>query len=163
MASRHAMAIHPRTHLEYALGYLALGLIDEARAELALIPATEQGSPDALAVRIEVAMAAETWSQVVELAPLATEAAPATERPWIAWAYALRELQQIAAARDVLLRGERSIAEPSALVDYNLACYFCLLGDHAEARRRLDRASVGEPDWREHAATDPDLAALYPA
>ncbi|HEY9249562.1 MAG TPA: hypothetical protein VIO38_10535, partial [Rariglobus sp.] len=75
----------------------------------------------------------------------------------------LREKQHIAEARDVLLRGERLIAAPTALVDYNLACYFCLLGDLVESRRRLQRACAREPGWKTEASADPDLASLKTA
>lgn len=149
-----------RKHLDYALGYMELNLFADARAELALIPEAERETPDVLGVHLELAMATSAWTRVLALAPRITAVAPALERPWIAWAYALREKQRIVAARDVLLRGERAITEPSALVDYNLACYYCLLGDLSEARRRLKRACDREPDWKTEAATDPDLAAL---
>jgi tetratricopeptide (TPR) repeat protein len=152
--------ITTRKHLDYALGYIELNLLSEARDELALIQEAEHETPDVLGVHLELAMAASKWTRVLALAPQLIALAPALERPWIAWAYALREKQRIAAARDVLLRGERAITEPSALVDYNLACYYCLLGDLPEARRRLKRACAREPDWKTEAATDPDLAAL---
>ncbi len=149
-------------HLDYALGYIELNLLTEARAELALIKATDRETPAVLSVQIELAMARSTWTRVTTLAAKVTAAAPSLERPWIAWAYALREKQRIAEAREVLLRAERAITAPSALVDYNLACYFCLLDDLPEARRRLRRACAREPDWKTEAATDPDLAALNP-
>jgi Flp pilus assembly protein TadD len=147
-------------HLDYALGYIGLNLLAEARDELALITPSEHETPEVLGVHIELAMAKSSWTRVITLAGKVAAIAPAFERPWIAWAYALREKQRIAEARDVLLRAEREITEPSALVDYNLACYFCLLGDLPEARRRLKRACAREPDWKAEAATDPDLAAL---
>ena len=107
-------------------------------------------------------MLEEVWDEVPLLAHQATELDPKQERPWIAWAYALREQQQITAARDVLLRGERVLAQPSPLVSYNLACYYCLLGDLPEAMRRLKAVFAREPAWKAEAATDPDLAALRP-
>lgn len=149
-------------HLDYALGYIGLNLLTEARDELALINVADRETPEVLGVHIELAMAKSAWTRVITLAAKVTAAAPAFERPWIAWAYALREKQRITEARDVLLRAEREITEPSALVDYNLACYFCLLGDLAEARRRLKRACDHEPDWQAEAAHDPDLAGLHP-
>ncbi len=148
-------------HLDYALGYIGLNLLAEARAELALIKPIDRESPEVLGVHIELAMAKNAWARVITLAAQVTAAAPSFERPWIAWAFALREKQRIAEARDTLLRAEREIPEPGALVDYNLACYYCLLGDLAEARRRLKRACAREPEWKAEAASDPDLAALH--
>lgn len=152
--------IPTRKHLDYAHGYLALNLHAAARAELALIRPADCEQPAVLIARIELAMATSAWTRVITLAPRVTAARPDSERPWIAWAFALREKQRIAEARDVLLRGERAIAAPGALVDYNLACYHCLLGELTEARRRLKRAIAREPEWKIEAASDPDLAAL---
>jgi Flp pilus assembly protein TadD len=154
--------IPTRTHLDYAQGYLHLNLLGEAKAELALIRPEDRNRPDVLALHLELAMAGNAWTRVITLAKKLSLTRPADERPWIAWAYALREKQRIAEARDVLLRGAKAIAEPTALVDYNLACYFCLLGDLTEARRYLKRACAREPEWTNEAAHDADLIALYP-
>jgi len=153
--------ISTRKHLDYALGYIGLNLLAEARAELALIPPADRETPEVLAVEIELAMARSTWSRVITLAARATAAAPGSERAWTAWAFALREKQRVSEARDVLLRGAAVIQDATPLVDYNLACYFCLLGDLPEARRRLKRACAREPEWKTEAAADPDLAALH--
>jgi Flp pilus assembly protein TadD len=152
--------IPTRKHLDYAQGYLGLKLLAEAKAELALIRAEDRDAPEVLAMHMELAMATGAWGRVIGFARQLASVYPADEHPWIAWAYALREKQRIAEARDVLLHGEPSIREPSALVDYNLACYYALLGDLPEARRRLKRACAREPDWKTEALTDPDLTAL---
>jgi tetratricopeptide (TPR) repeat protein len=154
--------ISTRKHLDYALGYLALNLVTEARAELALIKAGDRNAPEVITAHIELAMATSAWARVITLSPRVIATNPELERPWIAWAFALREKQRIEEARDVLLRGEKLITGPSPLVDYNLACYFCLLGDLREALRRLRRAFVRDPAWKIEAATDPDLVALQP-
>ena len=154
--------ISTRRYLDYALGYIELGLFADAREELARIEPDRQ-TPAVLAVHLELAMGEETWDEVIALAPQVVATDSPNERPWIAWAYALRERQQITEARDVLLRGEPLISEPSVLVDYNLACYYCLLGDLPEARRRLDLVIARDPHWKKDARQDPDLAALHPA
>jgi len=156
-----APVIPTRKHLDYALGYIELGLFPEAREELSRITAADRKLPAVLAVLLELAMAEETWTAVITLAPQVADTDPSNERPWIAWAYALRERRQIAEARDVLLRGAGLISEPSVLVDYNLACYFCLLGDLPEARRRLALVFARDPHWKKDARQDSDLAALY--
>jgi len=152
--------IAPRKRLAYALGYIELSLLREARAELARLSAEEREAPEAMAVLIELAMVEDDWRQVIRLAPRVTEVAPAVERPWIAWAYALRELGKIEEAREVLLRGAKTIEKPTVLVDYNLACYDCLLGDQNGAKRRLARVFKKEPGWRAQAADDPDLKGM---
>jgi Flp pilus assembly protein TadD len=153
--------IPTRKHLDYALGYLGLNLLAEARAELAMITPADREKTEVLSVQLELAMAQSAWKRVIRLASKITRESPADERPWIAWAYALRELQAVGDALDILIMGEAAIDRPSPLVDYNLACYHCLLGDLTEARRRLKRACAREPSWKTEAATDPDLADLH--
>ena len=153
--------ISTRKHLDYALGYLGLNLLAEARAELALIKPSDRETSDVLLVEIELAMAKSAWSRVITLAAKVTRDVPELERPWIAWAYALREKQAIGDAYDILIMAEEVLEKPSALLDYNLACYCCLMGDLTEARRRLKRACAREPEWKTEAAADPDLAELH--
>jgi len=153
--------ISTRKHLDYALGYLGLNLLAEARAELALIKPADRETPDVLLVEIELAMAKSAWSRVITLAAKVTRGVPELERPWIAWAYALREQNHIGDAYDILIMAEEVVENPSALLDYNLACYCCLMDDLTEARRRLKRACAREPEWKSEAASDPDLTALH--
>lgn len=159
--SSRETVISTRKHLDYALGYLSLELFAEARAELALIAPADRETPETLTVQLELAMATSAWSRVITLASKLTHLDSSPERPWIAWAYALREKQAIGDAFDILIMAEEVIDNPSPLVDYNLACYCCLMGDLSEARRRLKRACAREPSWKTEAATDPDLADLY--
>ncbi|NDC74641.1 hypothetical protein EBZ70_04980 [bacterium] len=152
--------ISPEKRLVYAMGYLSLGLQTEARAELVGLPLEFLATPPALQLRVEIAMAGNVWTEVVELAPELVATDNTAERPWIAWAYALRELQRIHEAQEILLIGRRLITDPSPIVDYNLACYACLLGELNEARALLDDVYAREPAWREIAIADSDLDAL---
>jgi predicted Zn-dependent protease len=152
--------ISPEKRLAYAVGYLSLDLHAEARAELVDLPPEFLTTPPPLQLRIEIAMAGNAWAEVVELAPDLVAADNAAERPWIAWAYALRELQRIPEAQEILLTGRRLITDPGPIVDYNLACYACLLGELAEARALLADVCARDPAWREIALADSDLDAL---
>lgn len=153
--------IAPEKHLAYAAGYLQLDMFQAAREELTELPAEVAASPAALALRIELAMAEETWDEVIELAPLLINHDSSLERPWVAWAYSLRELKRHQEAQEILLTGRRLISRPSPLVDYNLACYACLLGELDEARSLLEDVFARDKSWREVARNDPDLAPLY--
>ena len=155
------VVISPETHLSYALGYLQLGLASEAREELSALPPDFLATPPALAVRLEVAMSEETWDEVIQIAPALVGHDATQERPWIAWAYALRERERIAEAQETLLAGARLIKNPSPLVPYNLACYACLLGDIPEATRLLAAVVARDKSWRDIARDDPDLAPLF--
>jgi predicted Zn-dependent protease len=152
--------ISPEKRLAYAVGYLSLDLHAEARAELVDLPPEFLATPPALQLRVEIAMAGNAWAEVVDLAPALVAADNTAERPWIAWAYALRELQRIPEAQEILLTGRRLVADPGPIVDYNLACYACLLGELDEARALLASVCARDPAWQEIALADSDLAAL---
>lgn len=154
--------IAPEKHLAYALGFLQLGLHAEAHAELAALPPEVAATAPALTLRLELAMAEEEWERVIALAPDLVGLDSSEERPWVAWAYALRELKRINEAQETLLAGVRLIGDPSPLVEYNLACYACLLGELEEAKQLLAHVISRDKSWRDVAREDPDLAALYP-
>lgn len=155
--------IPPETHLSYALGYLQLGLVAEAREELSALTPDALATAPARVVRLEIAMADEDWDEVIQTAPELIGHDATQERPWIAWAYALREREKIAEAQETLLAGARLIKDPSPLVPYNLACYACLLGDIPEATRLLASVVARDKSWRDIARDDPDLAPLFPS
>lgn len=153
--------IPPEKHLAYALGYLQLGLAHDAREELSALAPEFLTTPAALLVRLEIAMAEETWDEVIAISPDLIGHDASQERPWIAWAYALRERERVAEAQETLLAGSRLIKSPSPLVAYNLACYACLLGDIPEAGRLLALVFDRDKSWRDVARDDPDLAPIF--
>ena len=146
--------------VQYATGYIALGLLDQAEAELAAIPSEAGELPDVLAAHTELAMAAKRWASVVRFARRLTEVEPSDVQGWVWWAYALREMQQIREARSVLLQIETAHGDEHAVVPYNLACYYCLLGEIDAAKRYFAKACKLDPSFKESAATDPDLEGL---
>ena len=152
--------ISTATRVQYATGYIALGLLDQAETELAAIPSEDRELPDVLAANAELAMAAKRWTDVVRFARRLSEVAPSDVQGWVWWAYALREMQQIREARSVLLQIEAAHGDDHAVVPYNLACYYCLLGEIETARRYFSKACKMDPSFKESAATDPDLAGL---
>lgn len=151
--------ISTRRRVEYARGYLELGLLAEAAAELDAISPPENDSVDVLSARVDLHMETKEWDRVIDAARVVCERKPARERAWIAWAYALRELQRIVEARDVLLRAEK-LHGRCGVLHYNLACYFCLLGDLTEADRRLKMAGALDDVWLQSALQDPDLREM---
>lgn len=146
--------------LRYASGYIELGMINDASDELEAIRAEDRFAVPVLVVRLELHMAANHWETVVGLGRELAQQSPKHERAWICWAYALRELQRVDEARAVLLEAEPLHGRTSALLHYNLACYYCLLGEQATARQRLAQACKLAPGFKEDARHDPDLANL---
>jgi tetratricopeptide (TPR) repeat protein len=157
---RPRSSISTAKRLEYAEGYIGLGLIKEASAELDAIDGDDRMSMKVLRVRIDLYMEAKQWDMVVTMARQVAEIAPADEQIWISWAYALRELQLIKDAEAVLLRAEKDYGHKSAILNYNLACYACLQGCHEEANKRLKRAIRLDKRFEDAWAQDPDLKAL---
>jgi hypothetical protein len=60
----------------------------------------------------------------------------------------------------VLLKIETMHGDDHAVVPYNLACYYCLLGEIDTARRYFSKACKMDSGFEESIATDPDLAGL---
>lgn len=155
-----AAMISTRRRLEYASGYLELGLAEEARAELLAIPQADRTRPEVLQVWSDYHFHRKQWNRLILTARALAKAKPDEPAGWISWAYALRELGRIAEAQEVLREAEPRHAASCAVLHYNLACYACLLGDRLEARRRLKRALRFGREWLKAALGDPDLAAM---
>jgi Flp pilus assembly protein TadD len=162
MVCRLDKRMHVKRHLSYAQGYLELGLVDEAAAELAHIAAPESDSPEVLTMRMAVLHEQEDWPKLANLAAVAVQRSSSDAGAWVTWAYATRRAHSLAAAETILLKAERQ-HPTDATIQFNLGCYACLRGDLAAARRRVDRAIALEPKFLHAVATDPDLAALRAA
>lgn len=152
--------ISTRRRLEYAAGFIELGMLPDAARELGQITGTDQNSLSVSLVRLDLQMAAKDWSGMISLAHAVTTSHPQEEKGWIFHAYALRELSRIAEAQAILLRAETIHGVHCGVLHYNLACYACLLGDKSEARRRLQHAAAMDKSWLDSALDDPDLAAM---
>lgn len=153
-------SISTARRLEYARGFLALGLVEEAKEELDEIPEVEQGSLEMMEVMMDYHSQRENWKSAASLAESVTAQKPDEPHGWISWAYAVRRSRSIAAAERILLRAEKRIGQTCALVHYNLACYRCQQGDHLGALSRLAIAFRMESHWKQAALADPDLAPL---
>jgi tetratricopeptide (TPR) repeat protein len=149
----------PKRRISHAQGYLALGMVAEAAAELDRIAAPDRDALEVLAVRLAVLQEQRDWPALRELAAKFVGRAPGEAAAWVTWAYATRRAESIEAAQRILLEAEQHHpTEPT--IQFNLGCYACQLGDLATARRRVDRAIALEPKFAASAAIDPDLAPL---
>lgn len=148
--------------LEYAKGYLALGMLREAGEELAAITPDERHDAEVLEVRAALHMEAKQWALAAALAARLTTLRPDDPQGWISWAFATRRYKGITAAEPILIEAEQRFGSSCALVHYNLACYRCQSGDLKEAARRLALALRLDPAWRSIALGDSDLEPLWP-
>jgi predicted Zn-dependent protease len=148
-----------RRRLSHAQGYLELGMIAEAAAELDRIAPPDNETLEVLAVRLAVLQEQGNWPELREFARDFVQRAPAEAAGWVTWAYATRRTDSLDAAEKILLEAERRHpAEPT--IQFNLGCYSCQKGDLETARRRVDRAIALDSKFALSAAIDPDLAPL---
>lgn len=157
------LSAETRRRLRHVHGYIGLEMYRAAAAELAAIPAGERRSPEVRLTRMDFYIAAGRWEEAVRIGSTMARKDPTCEQAWIGWAYALRELQRVVEAKEVLLVAETAHGVTSALVHYNLACYDALLGDLPQARARLAKAYELDKSLKVTAENDPDLEALRAA
>lgn len=148
--------------LEYISGYLALNMIGDAEAELAAIAEWDRARPAVIEAEMSVLYAAELWRQLERVARRCTTDHPALLQGWLSLAFAVRRTTGVGPAQDILLTAERRFGTATALLEYNLACYLCLLGELPAALERLNRAFQLDPHFRALAREDEDLRALWP-
>ncbi len=152
----------PQRHLAHARGYLELGMLAEAAAELARIPAPERDAADAVAVRMALLHEQADWAELSRLAGEFTRREPGESAAWVTWAYATRRAVSLAAAEQILLTAETH-HPAEATIQFNLGCYACQRGDLPAARERVARAIRLDEKFAAAAQTDPDLAPLRDA
>ena len=151
--------------LAYASGWLQLGRLAEARAELADVVEGDRSHPGVLAMELEVAMGAEAWVKAKRLAAKLRKVAPGLDAGWLHGAFATRRAgkagrDELESARGILEAAEERIGARCSILHYNLACYLALLGELEAARARLARAVAMEPGCAKMAKGDEDLAVL---
>ncbi len=148
-----------------ALGWLGLGNVAEAAAELAQVSSAQRQHPDVLEVRWLICAEQKQWAEGLHVSRSLIHADPQRLSGWLHQAYALRRapgggLQQ---AWEALLPVIGKFpSEP--VIPYNLACYACQMGKIDKAREWLQRAVAlsQKEEIKEMALADPDLEPLWP-
>jgi hypothetical protein len=155
----------PDTHfLSSALGWLGLGSLAEAKAELAQISAGRQQHPDVLEVRWLLCAEDGHWDQGLQVACRLLQVAPERSSGWLHQSYALRRVPSggLQQAFDVLLPAFAKFPDEPT-IPYNLACYACQLQELTLAREWFQRAlKIGSQEQlRQMALADEDLEPLW--
>lgn len=143
-----------------ALGWLELGLPEEALSELASLSARDRMRRHALELRLIAEMESGRWNAAADTGRLLCMKEPKEARFFIHAAYCLHETGDTLAAHDWLLRGPATLIE-DPLFHYNIACYLAVLGDRKRAESHLERAFEMDASLRVSAQEDTDLAALH--
>lgn len=158
---------HPENlHFDAAQGWLMLGDVVSARAELAHLSASARNEPDVLEFEWGLLARGQAWGEAARLGERLVERAPKRAFGWIHRAYAIRRMEGggLQAAWDAL-RPAHDLFPKQFLIPYNLACYAAQLGRLDDAWEWLQRAlaCAGKPaDVRAMALADPDLQPLWP-
>ncbi len=143
-----------------ATGFVELQMFDDANEELEKIDAFNRAAPEVLAVRIAIYRGLEKWELMQELAKRLTDFQPHDAQWTISLAYATRRADSIDAAKELLLNAEPKFPNEPA-IKYNLACYFCQIGDIQKAKNYLRKTFEIDLNLRIAALEDEDLRPLW--
>ena len=155
----------PDTHYFLAaIGWMELGNVVEARAELAQVSVAQQEHPDVLEVRWSIAAKQEHWEEALEAARALLHCAPKRSSGWLHQAYALRRVPDgsVQKAWEALLPAFNKFPK-EPMIPFNLSCYACQMGQIDVARDWLKRAAAigGKEKVIGIALNDSDLQPLW--
>jgi tetratricopeptide (TPR) repeat protein len=158
--------VPPDSHfLSAAEGWLGLGDVAEARAELERVDESFQQHPAVLDVRWAIFAHEQDWPNALALARKLVKLFPENPSGWLHVAYALRRVPEggLQAAWKYLLPALEKFPDVS-IIPYNLSCYACQMGEGEKAMELLKRA-IDNGDGNEIkkiALEDSDLETLRP-
>jgi len=143
-----------------AQGYLELGMVEEALAELSSFSGPFAQDPDIVELRLHILMQGERWNEALtsaeELLRITPDAVPA----FIHGAFALHEMGRTSEARDLLLKGP-PVLKSDPTFHYNIGCYEAVLGNKEAALQSLQLSFALDETYRDFAKEDPDLKILH--
>jgi tetratricopeptide (TPR) repeat protein len=142
-----------------AQGYLELGMVEEALAELSQLETSFYSDPDIVELRLHILMQGERWRDALaaaqDLLRLHQDALPG----YIHGAFALHELGRTAEARDLLMKAPEILRQDPTF-HYNIGCYEAVLGNRDAAIESLKKSFSMNESFRDFAQNDPDLRHL---
>lgn len=146
--------------LDAALGYLHLGMPEDAGEELDNLPPSRRQDPIVLRIRAHIHCQTHEWDSLREVSTLLTSRDPSDSQHWIWLAYATRRCRSITEAEGILLDALK-FHPGEAMIHFNLACYAAQTGRIPLARTRLQEAIRIDPATATMAMDDPDLESLW--
>lgn len=145
-----------------AIGFLELGMPEDALAELEELPGGAAGLSPALHLKVDALFRLQQWARAAEICLPMLEKEPSDPAWWIQAAYAKRRASSIEEA-ELILRSGLQGHPRHVLMLYNLACYACVQGREDEACGFLARSLAEDPGTvLAMAAKDPDLEKIRP-
>jgi tetratricopeptide (TPR) repeat protein len=147
-------------HWQAAVGYVELGMFQDANDQLEKIDLLNRAAPEVLAVRLAIYHGLKKWELMREVARRLAQFQPSDVQWAVSYAYATRRAESIEAAKEILLDAEPKFPN-EAIIKYNLACYFCQTGEIEKAKNYLKKAFEIDSTWRIGALDDDDLKPLW--
>jgi predicted Zn-dependent protease len=148
--------------LNAAMGYLNLGMCEDAMDELQGLTSTDSERPEVVALKIAVFMRQRKWEEALAKATVLMKTLPVQPSAYLDAAFCMHELGRTVEAKGILLEGPAALQQHSTYY-YNLACYESCLGNLKLACELLRRAVRMDDTFAKLAMEDPDLANLRKA
>jgi len=145
-----------------AIGFLELGMPEDALAELEQLHGDAADASPVLHLKVDALLRLQDWAAAAEICLPMLEKEPADPGWWIQAAFAQRRASSVGEA-EMILRTALQGHPKHALILYNLACYACVQERFDEACELLEQSFAEEPAAMLLMATgDPDLAGIRP-
>ncbi len=151
---------HADFRIRAAVGFMELGMLDDAWAELEEVPEALRNTEPGVHLRLLLLLREERWEDGVEMAGRLCELRPHVATGFIHLAYCLHELGQTDDAQKTLLGGPASLRQ-EPIFFYNLACYKAALGEPENAEAYLRKSIMMDGRLKGVAKGDPDLKSLW--
>ena len=146
--------------IEAALGYLDLGMAEDAEDEIVHLSPKLYRSKEILRLRASIYSEANWWGRLHEVATLLVNKWPGDCDHWILLGCASRRHQSIEES-DAVFQEALIFHEFEPLIYFHLACNSAHSGDIRPAHHQLTNAMLLDPDIGLIALEDPDLAPLW--
>jgi tetratricopeptide (TPR) repeat protein len=155
-------------HLKAAQGWLELGNVVDASAELDNIEPQHWVHPDVMKLRLRIDMKAGRWESAAQLAESLSRLLPGDAEVFVWWSECARRMPEgsILRALELLLDVSKNFPD-DALVPFTLARYNTLLENLVEAVNWLNIAfDVAQKngslkEWKRRARDESDLEPLF--
>ena len=147
-------------HLNASIGYLELGMLEEAAGELENLSPEDRTSSAVLGVRMEIYRTAKNWTLLEVIARELWKRHQDEPIYLNNLAWVVRRKDSIEAAQIILLEALEKFPN-DAMTNYNMGCYACLLGDMDNAKRFVGEAIKLDSKYKLMALDDADLEPLW--
>lgn len=146
-------------HYKQAEGYLDLEMPDQAHHELDKIPEAYLNGTVYDEFLLRLAFVEKDWSGAASICERLIARIPTCSTFWIQYAYSTRRSRGIEHAERILVKAAQEFPD-EVIINYNLACYAVVRGDHKRALVGLKKI-INHPGILDMALEDDDLKPIW--